>query len=453
MKNLGAFKDSVINADYSLQLMDSAQALSKQLKETYKSMKIDFSKFNTDNDGGDVAKNPPAEIYEYQNFFLLEKNDGTVVLLDGFRRLLWYNSPDTPILVRTYKQKDLSNSQILTLLVNLNHFKFFSGSSYQERGFGLLLKTVFDIDITKFRDAFDAYLSSNSVKNDYGSHWNNKEGSEKIELIKDRILNPHFVDDMNFIAECLKSDCMVNSFFGALVYQKRKNKKGAFDTEGFLKLAKEDKVMAGLIEKFKKAGTNSSAKSMDAVNQIQQSYDNYFTLLEGGTVEKSYAEKVQECKELREKINKEKGWTKLTGHKDTYLIERVMWDRLKNKKGLNFKCIVMPEEISTSSFNSAKIPLKYGLNELVKFTELSEKHLSFGAKEMNFGFKDPETGASWKVRHNYKGYNGYGKKYTTLDFEYDSEISKKYRGEFSSMSCRYDIELWVDIPKEEWEKK
>jgi hypothetical protein len=169
-QNLGKHKDTVIGADYELQLVSSALQLSEQLKKTYKSIGIDFRAFNTDSDGGDVSKNPPTEIYEYQNFFLLKKENGDTVLLDGFRRLLWYNAPNTPILVRTYKESDLSQSQILSLLINLNHFKFFSSSSYQERGFGLLLKTVFDIDITKFRDAFDAYLSSDSIKNSYTGH-------------------------------------------------------------------------------------------------------------------------------------------------------------------------------------------------------------------------------------------------------------------------------------------
>ena len=448
MKDLGIYKDTVIGADYKLQILDSAKDLSDSLKKTYKSMKIDFSSFNTSSDGSEVAENPPAEIYEYQNFFLLEREDGKTVLLDGFRRLLWYNSPNSPILVRTYKQEDLSSSQILTLLVNLNHFKFYSKSSYQERGFSLLLKTVFDIDITKFREAFNAYLSSDDTKNSY-SHYSNKTSTQKLETIKDRILNEDFVSDMKFLAKLQEEKCMVNSFFGALLFQKRKNKKGAFDTDKFLELHKSDKVLADLMEKFKKAGTNTSAKSQDAVNQIQQVYDKFFTLMEGGTVEKTYAEKVQECKEIREKLNKDKGLTKLTGHKEIYKVERAMWARIKAGKEMKFKCIVLPKdsEISGYSYGNKHIPLDYGLNDLVKLTKAEKSKKWPYNDEMEYGFTDPKTTASWRIRHNYGSHNSYSKKYTKADFEYNEEISKKYGAHFST---QYEIELWVDIPKDEW---
>jgi hypothetical protein len=449
MKDLGIYKDSVIGADYKLQILDSAKELSDSLKKTYKSMKIDFSSFNTSNDGSDVAENPPAEIYEYQNFFLLEREDGKTVLLDGFRRLLWYSSPNSPILVRTYKQKDLSSSQILSLLVNLNHFKFYSKSSYQERGFSLLLKTVFDVDITKFREAFNAYLSSDKTKNTY-SNYDNKTGTQKLESVKDRILNEHFVKDMKFLAKLKEEGCMVNSFFGALLYQKRVNKTTSFDTEKFLELFKTDKVLADLMVKYNKIGTNGSAKSQDVVNQIQQAYEKFFTLIDGETVEKTYAEKVQECKEIREQINKDKGWTKITGHKEVYKVERAMWERIKSNKEMKFKCIVLPEdrEISGySSFNHKSIPLDYGLNELVKLTKARKSTKWPYNDEMSYGLTDPKTTASWVVRHNYGGHNSYGKKYTKVDFVYDKELSEKYGAHFSTS---YEIELWVDIPKDEW---
>lgn len=443
MKDLGiCLKDDVIGAEYKLQILESAQKLSKQLKDTYKSMKIDFKNFNTSYDGSDVEKNPPIEIYEYQNFFLLEKSDGKIVLLDGFRRLLWYDAPETPILVRTYKQSDLTSAQILALLINLNHFKFFSDSSYQERGFGLLLKTVFDIDITKFRDAFDAYLSSDKTKNSYSGYWDDKEGTEKIETIKERILDPHFVDDMKFLATLNDKKCMVNSFFGALLYQKRMSKKGVFSAEKFMELHKADKVLADLMEKFKKAGTNSSAKSQSAVNQIQEIYNNFFTLMEGGTIEKSYAEKVQECKELREQMNKDKAWTKLTGNSDIYKVERAMEKCLND---LKFKCIVMPEQDRTDSW-SKTIPLQYGINELVKF--IKKEKPQFKSEQLVFGFTDPATKASWIIRHNYGNYNSYGKKYTKASFVYDRKLAEKF--ELKHLFHEKDIELWVNIPKSEW---
>lgn len=441
MKSLGKHKDSLIGVNYELSIMDADQ-LAKELKATYKALKIKFDDFNTSNDGGDVAKNPPAEIYEYQNFFLLERKDGKKVLLDGFRRLLWYDAPKTPVFVRTYKQADLSDGLVLSLLINLNHFKFFSHSSYQERGFGLLLKTVFDIDITKFRDAFDAYLSSEETKNSY---WTPSiDGSEKIDTIKERILNPFFIEDMFFMSKLNQNKCMVNEFFGALVYQKRQGKKEAFDAEAFLKLHKADKVLNELMSKFEKAGTNSSAKSQAAVNRIQETYNNFFTLMEGGAVEKTYAEKVQECKEIREAMNKDKAWTKLTGMSNYWLVERVMAGKVKDIK---FKCLVMPKEDNQYRFGGI-VPLHYGIHESVKF--LRKETPSYMREEMVFGFTDPETGASWTVRHNYGGYNSYGKKYTKVRWEWNEKLEKKYK---SAMSVEYDIELWVNIPKTEWQEK
>ena len=441
---MNIFKDNILGVDYKFEIITSAKELSAKLKKTYKSMKIDFEQFNTSTDGSDVEKNPPVEIYEYQNFFLLEKTDGNVILLDGFRRLLWYNAPETPIMVRTYKQSDLSSAQILMLLVNLNHFKFFSDSSYQERGFGLLLKTVFDIDITKFRSAFDAYLSSNETHNSYTSGMFADEGTSKIDTIKKRILGAHFVDDMKFLSTLKKEGCMVNSFFGALLYQKRTAKDGVFDIDGFLKLHKADTVLAALIEKYKKAGTNTSVKSQEAVNQIQETYNKFLTILDGGVVEKTYAEKVQECKEIREKLNKDKEWSKLTGNSNCYDIERLMAAKLKD---IQFKCLVMPEPDKNSSYSSTNVPLRYGLNELPKF--IGKETPRFMREEMVFGFKDEETGASWTIKHNYGGYNSYGKKYTYVSMDYNAKVSSKYDVTHTS---RYDIELWVNIPKSELKK-
>jgi len=455
MKNLGTYNDSAIGANYELAIFDSAKDLSQSLNKTYNKLKINTSQFNSGFETEDAIENPPTEIYEYQNFFLLEKLDGNIILLDGFRRLLWYNAPDVPIMVRTYKQNDLTDSQILTLLVSLNHFKFFQRASdtYQERGFGLLLKAVFDIDISKFRKAFDAYLSSDNIKNDYSVSSNS--GASKNLTIKQRIVNPHFVSDMKFLSRLNDEGCMVNKFFGALVYKKRLDSDEEFSADTFLELANSDKVLPELMEKFKKAGTNNSVKSMDAVNQIQEIYNNYFILMSGGEVEKSYAEKMQECKDLRLELNKDKQWTKLTGHKDIWAVERAMMARLakeKDKSCLKFKMIVMPKDIPTSSYiNNKTIPLAYGYSEMPVLNGLVDSNHYGKEKEMEVGFTDPDTGARWVVEHKYGGYNSYGKKYTRVVFKYDPEVRDKYMpGSVHQVS--YDIELWVNMPQAEWKK-
>lgn len=452
MKKLGTFKDEVIGANYQLDIFDSAKQLSEKLKSTYANLDIDTKQFNLKSFNDGDIENPPQEIYEYQNFFLLERNDGQTILLDGFRRLLWYNAPDAPIMVRTYKQEDLINTQILTLLVHLNHFKFFQdSSSYQERGFGLLLKAVFDIDISKFREAFDAYLSSDKTNNDYSNNFST--GNFKNLRVKERIINEHFVSDMKFISKINENELMVNNFFGALVYNKRRNSNVEFNSEKFLELANNDKVLSELMVKYKKTGTDRSVKSQEVVNQIQQIYNNYFTLMAGGTVEKSYADKVQECKDIRAQLNKDKQWTKLTGHRDVSAVENVMLKRLEKQDPescLKFKMVVMP---SDNSLHGSKktIPLKYGYNELPVFKGfVKSKYYNVG-NEMEIGFTDPETGANWKITHNYGDYYSYGKKYVAADFIYEKDIVNKFiPGSVHRVS--YDIELWVNIPQEEWKR-
>jgi len=445
MEKLGTYHDSVVGAPYSLNIFDSAKELSSKLKDTYRALGIETSQFNSGGDYEGLAENPPKEIYEYQNFFLLEKTDGNIILLDGFRRLLWYNAPDSPITVRTYKQSDLTNSQILTLLVNLNHFKFFQDSqSYQERGFGLFLKTVFDIDISKFRSAFDAYLSSSETRNSYLS--GSVSGNSKSLTIKDRIVNEHFVSDMKFLSRLNEEKFMVNQYFGALLYKKRLTAVGEFSVEKFIELASGDSVLKDLMVKFEKAGTNNSSKSQDAVNQIQEIYNNYFTLMSGGEIEKSYAEKVQECKELRDKFNKDKDWTKLTGHKDAYAVERVMNNVIKKNKGvsLEFKMIVLPKK----SYKNI-VPLQYGNSELLGFNGMVPSKHYGGGHEIELGFNDPSTGAEFTIGHNYGGHNSYGKKYTEANMKYNKEIQEKYN---SSFSVSYDVEIWVNVPQVVWKE-
>lgn len=186
-------RDNLIGVNYSLEIVESAKELSNELKAVLNKNNVDYNAYNgspNDFSRKDITTNPPKEIYEYQNFFVLHRTNGDLVLLDGFRRLLWYDAPSTPIYVRFYNESELNSQQILTLLVNLNHFKFFSDQAYHERGFSLLLKTVFDIDIMNMKKSFDAYLSSSQTQNSYSSNGLNKQA--KNEEIKKRIVNNFF---------------------------------------------------------------------------------------------------------------------------------------------------------------------------------------------------------------------------------------------------------------------
>lgn len=433
-KSLGIFKDNIINVDYNLSIVESAKSLANTLKTTLKKLKVDFAKYNSDNESdGEPIDNTPIEIYEYQNFFILEKSNGDIVLLDGFRRLLWYNAPETPILVRTYKESDLKPQEILTLLVNLNHFKFFGGSDYHDRGFALLLKTVFDVDITTFRRTFDAYLSSDKIKNDYGSSYGNPDGEEKIDEIKKRITNEFFLSDIKFLETLSKTDYLCDQYMGALIYQNRLKSKTEFDVKKFLESANAHKVLQELTVKYKKIGTNNSAKSHEIVNKILEIYQNIFKIMDGGEVEVSFAEKQKEAKDMVAILKKDKSLIKLTGNQNCYKVERVMEQYLKDKKPLEFECVIHPKDFSSGWNNHKHIKIPHGIIKNVIFIKSTAS--GHGPKtQTNFGFKT-KGGDEFIIYHNYGDYFSTGKKYTHA-------VSK-------TVSTSYDIDLFVRIPKSE----
>lgn len=424
---LGTFKDTNIDVDYRLAMVSSAKALSDTLKKVLKDRHIDYKVFNSYDENSynkdKSISNPPHEIYEYQNFFILEKANGEFILLDGFRRLLWYNAPDAPILVKFYKESDLTDQQILTLLVNLNHFKFFANQNYHDRGFSLLLKTVFDVDITKIRCAFDAYLSEKETRNSYSSFGSLSGQSKNLE-IKDRIINKFFVSDIRFLEALSKTKYLCDQYMGALLFEYRTKTDHEFDVNRFISLANENSVLQDLMEKYKKIGTDNSAKSIDLVNKIIEMYRNIFTLMEGGVVEKSFAERQKECKDLVASLKKNANLTKMTGSKNIHSIESEIEKRIKAGQDVKFVCVIHPELNPT-----IKIPS--GLLD-VKFLKFTDKHLGMGKKELNIGAII--NGVDTVIWHNYNGHYGYGTKYTRLRAE---------RGE-------YDVDLFVCISKKEF---
>lgn len=421
LNTLGLHKDNLLGVNYRLELVESATELSDLLKSVLKKNSIDYDKYNSYNQDSinkDTAiANPPKEIYEYQNFFVLERANGDIVLLDGFRRLLWYTPPSTPILVRFYKEEDLTSQKILTLLVNLNHFKFFSNQSYHERGFSLLLKTVFDIDITKFRKTFDAYLSSKETKNSYSSY-GNPTGQDKNIIIKDRIANEFFISDIKFLEKLSTTKYLADQYMGALLFELRTESKKQFDVDKFISLIESNKVLLELMEKYKKTGTDHSAKSQEVVNKIIEMYRNIFIIMEGGKIEKSFAEKQQETKELVEKLKKDKTLVKLTGHKKVYDIEREMDRKLANGEHLEFVCVVHPNEkdsVSNDWNNNKVYNLPYGLCNEIQYLKHTPKHLGMNTKHINIGLM--LDGIECRIRHNFGG----GKQYTLLDMPYGSQ--------------------------------
>ena len=425
--SLGVQTDTILDVKYGLGKVESAKELADKLKSILKKNNINYADYNGDGDDG-TSKNPPTEIYEYQNFFVLQRKNGDLVLLDGFRRLLWYNAPSTPILVRIYNESELTDQQILTLLVNLNHFKFFSDQHYHERGFSLLLKTVFDIDIMKMKSTFDAYLSSDETKNSYSSYGRLTKQS-KNEEIKRRIVNKFFISDLRFLQALQNERFLSDQYMGALVYEMRKKSDTAFDSDKFIALVKDNKVLLDLMDKYKKVGTDHSSKSQEVVNKIIEMYRNIFTIMEGGEVQKSFAEQQTDAKAIVEKFKKDKGLVKMTGSQQITDIERAINKLLKEGKELEFVCVVHPYKHS-NGWQKPTRTLPYGILEGVKVLGYEKKHLDFtGNLHFVIGFE--QDGEQFKISHNY----GSGaKKYTTLNMGYQNP--------------NYDVDLFVRMETE-----
>ena len=336
-----AFKDNILGVNYSLNTANASE-LSQELKGNLTKLGINFEKYNSDLANGDrwdkaemkkSAANPPKEIYEYQNFFLLERTDGKTVLVDGFRRLLWYKAPDMPVLYRLYSQKDLTDQKLLQLLVHLNHTKFFGGiGDYFDRGFALSFKVCFDLDILKFATAFKAYLQSDELSRGYSI--DQIRGTEQNAEVISRILSPKFLDDMRFIQALVGKGVMLNSNFSALVWKTRKeNPKVDFSADFFVRSCKENKHIAPLYEKFVKAGDTTSDASQKAINLLIELYSNIFLAMVGKEVPKSYLQLTEEANQLVAKIKKDKSLGCLTNNKDMRELEDKIMEFARNNGG------------------------------------------------------------------------------------------------------------------------
>lgn len=442
---IGKYEDTLIKANYELAICN-ANILSSYLKNLYHSLNINIDDHNGDlkekyfsfeTEQKIISDNPPTEIYEYQNFFLLQKKSGEYILLDGFRRLLWYNAPSTPVFVRIYQEEDLTNENILMLLVYLNHFKFFGGGQYLERGFSLLMKTVFDLNIFNYKTTFNGYLAHKEIKHTYSLEKSN--GLKHNSTIKERILNPFFVSDMKFIQKIHEAGLMVNSFFGALVYKKRTENNIDFNADLFINFLNNNDVFKSLMVKYNKVGTTQSAESMKVINQIMEFYEQAFITILGGNVEKSYAEKVQECKDIVAKLKKDKNLIKLTGNTKYWKIEAELEKRIiKNKEKVRFVCVILPTQTKSFSDTFSKEEIKYldyGILDVNIVYLNTTQHLMVITNHYGFVINDK----TYTIAHNYGGYYGRGKSFT--------HITTQNHGGRSQ-----DIELFAELPKSILEK-
>lgn len=425
--------DNVIKVEYKTVVVDAIK-LKEYLINDLTEKGIDYKKFNSWNlkedyfNKSDSIKNPPLEIYEYQLFFLLKRKDGSYCLLDGFRRLLWYDTPNASINVRVYDESILSDDQIMKLLVYFNHLKFYGSiGAYYDRGFALGMRTIFDLNILNYNKVFDSYLSTTEIVKKY---WSDRpEADLKIERVKERMLNPFFVSDMKFIEALSKTGVMMNDVFGALVFKYRSDfPDKEFKVKFFKEKVKENKFIGELHDKFERNGDGNGSRQQDIINELIKFYSNIFNEMFGLEVKRTYTEILTETKGLVAEMKKDKNFVKLTGNKKDYVIEMVFKKRYRDNTPTKIKGVVHPLRDETS----------YGLNReksvLIK-PGIIEQEITVLLKPGKWGNYRSE------ITFTYEGMLCY-----SMNGEYDKSYKK-----LKTTGRTYDVDFFVDVTPEEIE--
>lgn len=446
MKKLYSFRDNIIGVEYSL-CSANAKETSILLKDTLYSIGIDYKNFNSDyKENGeyyfswnkpknDSIKMPPSEIYEYQNFFLLRRDDGKLILLDGFRRLLWYNTPDQDILIRVYDKKTMSDRDILQILIHLNHTKFFGGiGNYFDRGFSIALKSIFDLDILKYSNVFDAYISKNSLIKEYSGFGKESSGEDKNKEILGRILSEKFVEDMKFVQALVGKNIMLNSNFGVLLWKLRQENPGfIFSSEDFIKKCGENKYIQENYRKYVNAGDSGSAESQKAINRMIELYTSLFNEMLGKEVEKSFLELKEEAKSFVAKLKKNKNLLKITDTKSAYKVEQEILDFLKKNENFSPKIsvVVHPyDESKAFADRTLENTLATGLYEDFYLKEVTFYKKNLGGFESRFLFVNEDETVKIKRSSVSTGSWNFSSNYDGVEYIYDAEktyMNKKKR--------------------------
>lgn len=421
--------DDVLDVMYDNVKVD-ALSLKNYLINDLTKRKIDYKKFSKGSGGSAHAiENPPMEIYEYQNFFLLKRKDGTYTLLDGFRRLLWYNTPKCFINARIYHEDQLTDHQIMKLLVYFNHLKFYGSiGKYYDRGFALAMRTIFDLNILKYDKVFESYLSKTETTKKY---WSDSVSDDiEIERVKERMLNKFFVSDMKFIERLSFTPVMMNDVFGALVFKYRTDfPDKEFNFDFFVEKINDNKLIVELHEKFAKNGDGHGSRQQDIINELIKFYTNIFNEMFGLEVKKTYTEILTETKAMVAEMKKDKKYMKLSGYQKTYLIDMIFKKRINEGTPINFKGVVHPLKETPYGWSrpDATVILKPGIIEQeIKITKIVNKMFD---QRIEIGFK-------------YEGVD-----FTMRNTSYHPAY-KKAEGSYPN-NRNYDVDLFVDITPEE----
>lgn len=251
------------------------------------------------------------EIYHYQNFFLCKRGD-ELHILDGFRRLLVFNPPNVDILVRVYD--NLSEVNILKMLIALNHHKLLKGSgiSFQMRGFSLALRSIFGVDISKFRYGFAGYIGQ--AKSSYGSSYTSENTDVDPELLKQRIVHDNFINDLKIMEKIVLSNIPVISKLGTYIFE-TSGVLNSSNMDMFIQKLNDNPTFVKLRASLKKTGDNTSTNSNKVKIQMLELYKSVIDEFNGVEREMSFAEIVDQVNKLKSEFKKDKsnsGYTLLS---------------------------------------------------------------------------------------------------------------------------------------------
>lgn len=362
---VGVYVDTYLNKSYKL-VITTAQSLKEYLLLNYGKLGIDVKRFNLHKkyDGDEDTVTPPIEIYEYQNFFLMERADD-YLLLDGFRRLIWYDAPNHPIYVRIYQESDMTKPDIMKMLIYLNNFKFHTGGNFYDRGFALALYTLYDINIPKMEELFQAYLVQSKTERNSRLHRTLLSGTRSITNSFKLMNDPLFVDNIKFLYDISKTKQITNSFFAVLFREFMNDYKKPFTANEFLSVVNDNVILNELLVKLTK--NVRAHESHDNIKQILEIYKTVFDSFLGVDTEKPYALQLSEIKQQSKDLQKDKTWIKLTNKQSLKEEIRKMFAHQSEGGSFNFKVVAYPyNNNSNYSDNLGTVPS--GVYDVIKFS-------------------------------------------------------------------------------------
>lgn len=336
--------DNIIQVPYTLITFSAAQ-LSTMLKVTLieKYGIFDFKSFSRESSEDNVKDRFP-EIYEYQNFFIMRRNDESFLLLDGFRRLLLYKDlPTFDITVRVYEESDLPQEKLLKLMLMLNHTKFVGGNGrYYDKGFNQLLYIMYGFKPNEMEKLFEGYITQEeeTVEGSYYSSYG--ENADKLVNSHERLVHPKAIEDLQFLYALSKARPVTNGlkFLGTVIYNTRlRNPEIKFDLNQFLSLTDN-----AVVKKLEGSGPSThGAREVATLKKLMEMYVNAIKTMCGEEIEETFAEAIERFKSLKADLKKKNKNLILLGSRNSWQQkDAIVKYLLDNKKSPKIYTLVKP---------------------------------------------------------------------------------------------------------------